>query len=496
MNGRSFIVQPLTAAAPSEWRALLVRVRQEAEKRRRPVLASRWEILPGETWSEADVLGFIDPFMSVGMAYLAPSQGLAMAGSGIAWHVSPAGAPALRDASAEWRTLASEAVVEGPERAQAPTGAGPILLGALPFDAVVPGEPEWAPLRQATLAVPRQLITVREGRAYRTWCAVVMPPGMRRPDCALTPLPKSLRDPRVPKDRPDRLNQEETGSPAERAKPREFRALVGDALTDIRSERLEKVVVARFEDVDLKSGPNVRRILADLVREGPDCTTFGVARSGTWFIGSTPERLATVEGRTVETMAVAGSAARGLSEGEDRALSHGLLGSTKDLYEHLVVVTAITKGLRASCSRVERPPAPGLLRLNGIQHLWTPIRGRLREGMGLLEVVADLHPTPAVAGDPGSRAVEWIRQHEGWDRGLYGGPLGYVDAKGQGTFVVALRCGLLSLAEEARDRSWARLFAGSGIVAGSEPEREWQETELKLRTMRRVLERTPQEARA
>lgn len=476
MNGHSFIVQPLTTSGPSTWRALMVRARQEADLRRRPVLACRWERLPGETWSEADVLGFVDPYMAWGMAYLSPAQGLGMAATGTAWAFSPEGPGGLRDVSEAWRALAQGAVVEGPDGVDPVPGTGPVLLGALPFDLETGGVGAvWVPFRKWPLAVARELVTVREGRAYRTRCAVVMPPGMRRP------VPSDFAEP---------------SRRAERDRPREFRSLVGDALTELRSERLEKVVVARFEDLALGREPNIRQILEDLMREGPDCTTFGIGRHGTWFVGATPERLATVEGRTVETMALAGSAARGGSEGEDRALSHGLLGSTKDLYEHIVVVNAVTKALKASCNRVERPPAPGVLRLNGIQHLWTPIRGRLRDGLGLLEVVTDLHPTPAVAGDPGSRAVEWIRRHEGWDRGLYGGPVGYVDAEGRGTFVVALRCGLVHAASEGREGPWARLFAGAGIVAGSEPEREWQETELKLRTMRRVLERAPAEARA
>lgn len=480
MNGRSFIVQPLTTSASSTWRALMVRARQEADRRHRPVLACRWERLPGETWTEADVLGFIDPYMASGMAYLCPSQGIAMATSGVAWSFAPDGPGGLRDVSAAWRALAGDALTEGPEGpegADAGSAVGPVLFGALPFDLEAGARSEvWSPFRQGLLVVPRQLVTVREGRGYRTRLAVVMPPGMHRP-AAGTPRGAA-------------------GDTAERDRVREFRSLVGDALTELRTERLEKVVAARYEDLPLGREPNIRQILEDLMRQGPDCTTFGIGRQGTWFVGATPERLATVEGRTVDTMAVAGSAARGGSEGEDRALSHGLLGSTKDLYEHIVVVNAITKGLRASCIRVERPPAPGILRLNGIQHLWTPIRGRLREGLGLLEVVSDLHPTPAVAGDPGDRAMEWIRRHEGWDRGLYGGPLGYVDGAGRGTFVVALRCGLVHVGSEGGDRPWARLFAGAGIVAGSEPEREWQETELKLRTMRRVLERTPKEAQA
>lgn len=490
MNGYSFIVQPLTASAPSTWRALLVRARHEATQRRRPVLAVRWERLPGETWTEADVLGFMDPFMPFGMVYLTPSQGLAMAASGVAWHVTPEGPGGIRDASQAWRSLAAEAVVEGPEGIQAPDPKGPILLAALPFDPDRLGadaDGTWAPFRQGSLFVPRQLITVREGRAFRTRSTVVVPPGTRRPAGVGMPVMDHggswVRQ-------PERARLEEP--PGRGA----FHMRVQQALAELRAERLEKVVVARYEDIDLPRPPHIRQVLEELMREGPDCTTFGIARGGTWFVGATPERLATVEGRTVEAMALAGSAGRGLSEGEDRALSHGLLGSTKDLYEHIVVVNAIKKALKASCSRVEKPPAPGLLRLNGIQHLWTPIRARLREGLGLLEVVADLHPTPAVGGDPREAALNWIRTTEGWDRGFYGGPLGYVDGEGQGAFVVALRCGLIHLSPQGREGEWARLFAGSGIVAGSEPEREWQETELKLATMRRVLEPTPAEAQA
>jgi isochorismate synthase len=178
----------------------------------------------------------------------------------------------------------------------------------------------------------------------------------------------------------------------------------------------------------------------------------------------------------VHADAVAGSAPRGRTAGQDHRLARELVESKKDQEEHAVVVRCVLEALARHCSTLAAPEAPGLLRTDGIQHLHTPIQGRLREPSKttVLDLVADLHPTPAVGGAPRQHALDWLRGHEGLDRGWYAGPLGWVTPEGEGEFTVALRSMLLHGCR-------ATLFAGAGIVAGSDPEAELAETRLKLR---------------
>jgi isochorismate synthase len=255
---------------------------------------------------------------------------------------------------------------------------------------------------------------------------------------------------------------------------------VESALADIEAGKLSKVVLARslrvMHDRSFALAPFVRT----LTQLYPSCVVVAVRRSARSFIAATPERLVGLSGDRVETGAVAGSAPRGRSPDEEARFSRALLESAKERAEHDVVKRVIRSALREVCGDLAGPAEPRLLRLEGIQHLETPLVGRLleseRESIGLLELVGRLHPTPAVAGAPRATSVDWLQRFEGLDRGWYAGPVGYVDARGQGEFRVALRSGLICEGE-------ARLFAGAGIVAGSEPAAELAETRLKLRAL-------------
>ncbi|HEY5640241.1 MAG TPA: isochorismate synthase, partial [Dehalococcoidia bacterium] len=222
-----------------------------------------------------------------------------------------------------------------------------------------------------------------------------------------------------------------------------------------------------------------------LVEGYPHCTVFAFARGDSCFLGATPERLVRVDrpaldGRDAPSMVradcLAGSARRGATEEEDWRLGESLRADPKELHEHAVVVQALRDGLEPLCSRLDIPEAPGLLRLPNVQHLHTPIEGVLSTERGVLELVERLHPTPAAGGLPRDAALPLIRQLESFDRGWYAGPVGWVDGRGDGEFAVAIRSALIR-------RQEAFLYAGCGIVAGSDPEREYSESCLKLRPM-------------
>lgn len=275
---------------------------------------------------------------------------------------------------------------------------------------------------------------------------------------------------------------------------------VARALDEIASGRLQKVVLARSLRVDHDGRLDVPAFLGRLRTIYGSCALIAMGRGDDTFLAATPETLVRLEGRRVGTAALAGSAPRGRTPDEDRAFGEALRASEKDGAEHAHVVQAIRTALAPFCDPLAIPATPRLRTLFGIQHLETTVEGQLRERAGeILDLVAALHPTPAVGGVPGPAARDWLRRFEGLERGWYAAPIGWLDGEGGGDFRVALRSALIRnfthrerdleradedpdvSAEEGRSRAW--LFAGAGIVAGSRPDQELAETRIKLRAL-------------
>ncbi len=247
--------------------------------------------------------------------------------------------------------------------------------------------------------------------------------------------------------------------------------LVDLALERIRAGELRKVVIARAMDVP--AGPPVDVLLQHLERAYPQCRTFQLrGDGGAAFVGSTPENFCSLDGSQLRTEALAGSALP--------AEAQELLRRRKDLREHEWVVDHIAGALRDISESVEVPPSPAVRELATVAHLHTPISARLGPGAGLAEVVAALHPTPAVGGVPSAAAVRFLGEHEKLDRGLYAGLIGLVGPS-RAELAVALRCARIA-------GGTARLFLGAGIVEGSSAESEWMETQLKARALLDALE--------
>jgi isochorismate synthase len=212
-----------------------------------------------------------------------------------------------------------------------------------------------------------------------------------------------------------------------------------------------------------------------LREEAPGCVRFVFRWAQVAFVGATPERLLHKRGLSLTTEALAGTIAA-----EDERSGDRLQGSSKELEEHQYVVSSITRTLAPLCAECRVAAAPEIQRLKRLLHLRTPISARLHADTHVLELLERLHPTPAVGGVPTEQAVEWIKNHEPFDRGWYAGAVGWFDAAGDGDFNVALRSGLLSGRE-------ARLFAGGGIVKDSVPHAEYEETNLKLAALLAAL---------
>lgn len=256
---------------------------------------------------------------------------------------------------------------------------------------------------------------------------------------------------------------------------------VGRALDAIRGGRYNKIVLARALDLLFDNSCQPLKILNRLRRDYAKCSSFSLQNAaGTSFIGATPERLVSVADNRYTTEAIAGSAARDPSAGEDARLARDLLASEKDLREHGHVVASIRRRLESLGLEARVAAAPGLLVLPNVQHLRTPIDGPMKGGVHILDLAEALHPTPAVGGTPRTPALEDIAAWEPFPRGLFAGVTGWFDTRGNGEFAVGIRSALV------RD-SRARLFAGAGIVDGSVPELELRETSMKMEALLRCI---------
>jgi menaquinone-specific isochorismate synthase len=259
-----------------------------------------------------------------------------------------------------------------------------------------------------------------------------------------------------------------------------YQESVKRALQSIAQGQLDKVVLAEALDVVADRPFDRIAALHNLRHQHPSCYIFS-ASSGAdeTFIGASPERLAAVQAGQLQTEALAGSAPRGRTDAEDLQFAQALLTSEKEAHEHQLVIDFIQQRLDGLGISSTIEPAR-LLQLANIQHRHTPIGANLPTNVHILDVIGTLHPTPAMAGLPREIACQHIQHYEACDRGWYAAPIGWVDTAGNGEFAVGIRSALLQ-------GNRARLFAGAGIVAGSDPEREYQEVQLKLNALLTAL---------
>jgi menaquinone-specific isochorismate synthase len=358
-------------------------------------------------------------------------DGFALAGRGEALRVAPS------DVADTLRAIARDG-----------EGLAPIAIGALPF------------VSGGSLLVPADAVLVRDGRAYR-----------------MTVAPASAADPGPLVDEPR----------AERRSPSDFHlhaspdhdswtAAITGALAAIGRGEVRKVVLARSVVVTADGPLVVTDILRRLVALFPSCTTFSVDG----FVGASPELLVRRTAAEVRCQPLAGTVARSGDPDTDARLAAALMASAKDRREHAFVVDAVVQALARVCDDVDAPAEPTVVPLRNVAHLATPIRGRLSGPTAgrpsALALATILHPTPAVAGTPTDAALRVIERLERESRGRYAGPVGWVDADGDGEWVVGIRSAEI-------DGNRARLMSGVGVVAGSDPEAELAETQLKLQAL-------------
>lgn len=341
-------------------------------------------------------------------------------------------------------------------------GSGPVAFGTFTFDASSDG---------SVLIVPR-VILGRDGHGL-AWLTTVTEPG-QVPPAACPATEAELTG-------PGDLQWSEGSLPGPR-----WEQAVAEAVAAIRAGSLRKVVLARDVFATAAEPIDARVLLRRLARRYPDCFTF--ACDG--MVGATPELLVSRDGRQVSALVLGGTLPRGGDPAEDLALGEELLASAKNHEEHAYAVDSIREALGPLCETLDVEARPSLLKFPNLQHLGTRVRGTLAGGgarggqatpQSALALAAAVHPPAAVCGTPTGTALDLIRELEHMDRERYAGPVGWVDADGNGEWGIAIRSAQLS-------GRTARLFAGCGIVAGSEPAAELAETLVKLKPMRGALE--------
>ena len=390
-----------------------------------------------------DDLRRLIPFLDARAPLLWLRKGDGMAGIGEALRLDFTGPDRIQQASAAWCETAAAAVVE--DAVHTP-GTGLVAFGTFAFDD--------ESTATSTLIVPELLLGRRGGRS---WITRIRRAG--EPAHSVTPHPIPFGDEYRLALLPGELGVDG------------YRSAVAAAVERIREEDLSKVVLARDLRGRLPLESDLRRALVELALGYPDCWTFAVDG----LVGSSPETLVRVHHGTVTARVLAGTSSRGADAAGDQAAAAALMESTKDQGEHRFAVTSVMDALRPHSADLAASDEPFTLKLPNLWHLATDIAGMLSDGSSSLDLAAALHPTAAVAGTPRREAVRLIRELEPFDRGRYAGPVGWVGGDGDGEWAIALRC-----AQVAADGDLTA-YAGAGIVADSDPDRELAETTMKFR---------------
>ena len=383
----------------------------------------------------------------IDLTAIAGSEGMLFVRNGVGFATRGV---AARVASHQAKNFISSISVD--DEVNAP-GSGPILIGAIPFDSQQPHD----------FVLPQLLVCKSEdGR------------------CWVTTIDDEHHDAGAPF-APD-LNQ----GPAPSATSASFTVTPGVTLDTylsavkaardaVRNGTITKAVIARDVFVSSSESMNIHAVLLRLRNSFGSCYQFSLDG----FIGASPELLVSIIDGEVSSHPLAGTAPRTGDPATDAQLAASLLGSTKNQVEHRVVIDAVHDTLLPWCSYLDWEPEASIVAVANVQHLGTRMLGRLSEPfLHVLDAVYALSPTPALGGHPREKALQLIADVEGMSRGRYGGAIGWFDNRGNGTWAVAIRC-----AEFSNNNTTARLFAGGGIVADSDPNAELAETQAKLQAM-------------
>ncbi|MFX3623749.1 MAG: isochorismate synthase MenF [Ectobacillus sp.] len=401
-----------------------------------------------------------------------PEQRVILAGVGSVFTIANPSEKRFQNAYNRWNELLDKMVVTRPHYE---IGTGPLLFGGFSFDPLKKKTALWEGFSDTVLWLPCFMLTLKEGEAWLTVNQLV-----KKGDNAehvykwLAHAERKLLEcSKQP------LKEQEAALVKEyEVEPEAWMKSIEAVQTEMQRGSVQKVVLARELQLVADKAVDSAGILEALRIGQPDCYVFALDYNGSCFLGATPERLIRKEKDSFTSMCLAGSIGRGDTEEEDERKGQELLHDKKNLVEHGYVVEMIREVMESICEQVNIPYKPGLMKTKNLIHLYTPVDGK--GDSDLLTMVEKLHPTPALGGTPRAEALSLIREYELLDRGLYAGPIGWLDYEGNGEFAVGIRSGLV------KDNRIS-LFAGCGIVEDSKPQLEYEETKIKFKPMLSAL---------
>lgn len=392
-------------------------------------------------------------------------------GVGRAYEITAHGSH-FEETEKRWQHILEKAIVHNPYKA---AGTGIVAFGGMAFDPKKTTTSLWHQFNPSQFIIPECLVTKNEKGHFLT---VTIQLEQSHPIERLENVLNEVEDLIVTQSEELPigaviLNKEEIA-------PEAWIETIKEAKRTIKNKDAQKIVLARELRLQLNKQAEIAPILDTLLKTQPTSYIFAFERGDDCFVGATPERLVKIEGDQVLSTCLAGTAPRGKTDEEDKRIHEELLQDKKNLEEHRHVVNMITHSIEKYCYDVQVANNPIVYPLKNLQHLYTPVSGKLKKGYSIFDIVEDLHPTPALGGAPKESALQFIREHELLDRGWYGAPIGWLDGNGNGEFAVAIRSALVQGDE-------ASLFAGCGIMEDSDPQTEYDETNIKFLPMLTVF---------
>ncbi|MBP1969553.1 menaquinone-specific isochorismate synthase [Virgibacillus natechei] len=372
----------------------------------------------------------------------------------------------------KWNELLANAKIFNPYQV---AGTGVVALGGMAFDPKKEQTHLWEKFSPSQFTIPAFILTKNNNNYYFTINTYVTKDDHPRQLATEIEHQESLlfRNMEQPSDHLTINEKIEV-------KPDKWRETVRQAREAIRTNKAEKIVLAREMRLKFNKEANIASILQKLIDKHANSYIFAFEKGEDCFVGATPERLVKLNGEQLLSTCLAGTAPRGKTKEEDLKISQDLLKDEKNRQEHEFVVKMIKGALETYSTEIEIPNEPIVYPLKNLQHLYTPVTAILKDGYSIFDIVKQLHPTPALGGTPNKESMAFIRDHELLDRGWYGAPVGWLDSNQNSEFAVAIRSGLIQGNE-------ASLFAGGGIVKDSNLEEEYEETTIKFKPMLSVL---------
>jgi menaquinone-specific isochorismate synthase len=400
-----------------------------------------------ELLGEHPLLSSINTSVELSTAWIRSGDGLV--GFGIYKKLEVKGADRFKEARTWWSAEVANFSIHNNVHG---SGTGPILFTSFAFDENQP----------SVLIIPQIVVGQKNGKSWITWIGENSQPDISQLKNAAISGEITFNSGSISEDR--------------------WRSQVATAISAIKADKLEKVVLARDISAQSNNQIDARQLIKRLEIEYPSTWLFLVDG----LVGATPELLVRLSKSLVTSRVLAGTIRKTGDEDRDLALAASLAKSSKDLEEHEYAVRSVADALAPFCSSTNVPESPFVLHLSNVMHLATDVTGVLNDSAkpaDIFTLISELHPSAAVCGTPTNKAKDLIKELEEMNRGRYAGPVGWIDVHGDGEIAIALRCGQLS-----EDKKSIQIFAGCGIVAGSDPEKEYAESQAKLMPMLTALE--------